>query len=598
MMQSLRELLYLLSARERRHALVLLAAMLVGAVLEMGAVGAIPGFVALLTNPERVRSHALGREALALLPEPADRMLLTAAAALLVIYIVKNSYAALVSYLQARYALNRQVSISRRLFRAYLHSPYQFHLQRNTAELLRNTNSDAQNVVSSFLLPAQTMTMEILTASAILLLLLLAEPLVSLVAFLVLGGSTLLFIRVIRARLLRYGRDMQHFGGKMIQAINEGLGGVKTTKVLGREDHFLHRYTEYAERFARAAQFRQVMTELPRLFLEVCAMVGLLGVAALLLAERRPVGSIVPTLSLLAVAVVRMIPSFNRITSSLTGMRYGRPSLAVVYNDLRELDLVGAPTAETSTSSEVALFTTSIRLDDVLYEYPGASRPSLVGISLEIPKGSVVGFVGPTGAGKTTLVDVVLGLLHPTRGRVLVDGRDLREHTSWWRRHVGYVPQDIYLVDDSIRRNVAFGIADADIDDPAVHRALEAAQLADFVASLPDGIEAVVGERGVRLSGGQRQRIGIARALYHDPEVLILDEATSSLDNETERYVMQAVDHLRGSRTIMMIAHRMSTVRSCDRLYLLRNGCVTGCGSWEDLRAGNRDFRRMIGAGT
>ena len=597
MRESIRQLRYLLTQREQRNLLVLFAAMLGGAVLEMGAVGAIPGFVALLTSPDRVRSHALGRAILDLLPSRPDQMMLAAAAALLVIYIVKNSYVATVTYLQARYALNRQVSISRRLFAAYLHSPYTYHLQRNTADLLQRTNADAQNIVACFLFPALVMTMECLTATGILLLLLLAEPIISLVALLVLGGATLVFIRIVRARLVHYGLALQHYSAKMIQTINEGLGSLKVTKVFGREAHFLRLFTDYAEQFAEAGKFRQVMNELPRLFLEVCAMVGLLAVAALLLLEHRQVNTIVPTLSLLAVAVVRMIPSFNRITSSLTAIRYGTPSLAAVYGDIAAIDESDEGALDTVTTTAGTPFTTSIQLDGVRYDYPGAPRPSLLNISLEVPKGSVVGFVGSTGAGKTTLVDVVLGLLHPTQGRVLVDGRDLGDHLGWWRRQVGYVPQDIYLVDDSIRRNVAFGIPDAEIDDVAVRRAIEAAQLSDFIDSLPNGIDTVVGERGVRLSGGQRQRIGIARALYHDPSVLILDEATSSLDTETERYVMQAVDHLRGSRTIMMIAHRMTTVRNCDRLYLLRNGCVAGCGSWDELHRESRDFRRLLGVG-
>lgn len=596
MRQAIYELHYLLSPRERRNAVILLLAMLAGAVLEMLAVGAIPGFVALLTDASRLRNHAVGRAILGLLPSRPETMLLAAAGALLVLYVVKNAYISLVTYLQARYALNRQVSISRRLLATYLHSPYEFHLQRNSAELLRNTTSDAQNIVGSFLLPALTLTMECLTATAILTLLLVAEPLISLVALLVLGGATFVFVRLIRARLLRYGRDMQYYSGKMMQAINEGLGSVKITKVLGREQHFLRQYTEYVEGFARAAEFRQVMTETPRLFLEVCAMVGILGVAALMLAEHRAVNTIIPALSLLAVAVVRMIPSFNRLTGSLTAMRYGRPALATVYEDLRAHEQQAATTA--AVTAESAPFVSGITLDNVEFLYPGAARPSLSGLTMEIPKGSVVGFVGPTGAGKTTLVDVVLGLLVPTSGRVLVDDRDLRHHAGWWRRQVGYVPQDVFLVDDTIRRNVAFGIPDSEIDDVAVQRAIEAAQLAQFVESLPARADTVVGERGVRLSGGQRQRIGIARALYHDPSVLVLDEATSSLDNETERYVMDAVDHLRGSRTIMMIAHRMTTVRNCDRLYLLRNGCVVGCGSWEELQRESGDFRRLLGVGT
>jgi ATP-binding cassette subfamily C protein len=289
----------------------------------------------------------------------------------------------------------------------------------------------------------------------------------------------------------------------------------------------------------------------------------------LLLAQGRPPTEIVPTLALLAVAVVRMLPSFNRITGAVTMVRFGQFAVGVVHEDLRLLDHRGV-----ADPAAPLAFHEAIRLEDVTYQYPGAAMPSLRGVSLEIPKGTVVGFVGSTGSGKTTLVDVILGLLGPTDGRVLVDGRDLRGHEAAWQMQAGYVPQDVYLADDTLRRNIAFGLPDAEVNEDAIWRAVDAAQVREFVARLPLGLDTVVGERGVRLSGGQRQRVGIARALYHDPEVLVLDEATSALDHDTERAVMDAVEHLRGSRTILLIAHRFSTVQGCDRVIEVARGRV------------------------
>lgn len=589
----LRKLSDILSPREKRQAVALFALMICGATMEMVGVGAIPAFVTLLSEPSRVTRFKFVQSLIAHLPRHDDSTLVLAGAAvLLVFFLVKNSYLAALAALTARYITRRQIAIARRLFTAYLGASYTFHLQRNTAELLRNANSEAVEVVGSVLMPGLTLLMETLTTVAILLLLLVAEPFISLLAFALLGGATFLFIRAIRRRVMYYGQLAQEYRLRMIQTVNEALGGIKITRVLGRERHFNDAYAVETDRYADALRYRQLMTDLPRLYLETVAIFGVLGVATLLIAQHRPVQTVVPTLSILAVAIVRMIPSLNRITASLTTMRYGKFSLDVVHNDLALLKDVQFSGPEEGTSR----FASRIVLDQLSYQYPGAATASLQDIDLTIPRGAVVGFVGPTGAGKTTMVDLILGLLEPTSGRITIDGRDLRHHVSEWQRQIGYVPQDIFLTDDTIKRNIAFGLPDETIDVAALQRAIDAAQLSEFVTSLPLGVETMVGERGVRLSGGQRQRIGIARALYHDPEVLILDEATSSLDNETERYVMQSVERLRGGRTIILIAHRMSTVKACDTLFVLRDGRLAESGSYAELLQASSDFRRLAAA--
>lgn len=556
----------LLSPRERWQALALFGLMLGGTLLELVGVGAIPAFVTLLSDPTGLdRFPQIGQALARLGATTPERLVLGGAAALFVLFAIKNVYLAFQSWATARYAFNRQVGIARRLLRRYLTSPYTFHLQRNSAELLRNSNQDAMEVVGSGLMPLLTLTKEALTVAAVLLLLLWVEPLTSAVAFGILGGTTALFLRVMRRRTLAFGQQMHTARLEMIQAVNEGLGGIKVTRVLGREQDFFDTFAAASDRYAHAGRLRQVLGEVPRLFLETAGIAGLLGVAALLTVQGRPAGALIPTLTLLAVAVVRMIPSFNQITAALNGIRYGRFAIDAVYQDLV------AP--ETQPSAETGLaFNDAIRLEGVSYQYPNAPEPSLRDVSLTIRRGEAVGFVGPTGAGKTTLVDVVLGLLAPTAGRLTVDGVDVAGHERGWQRLVGYVPQDIYLTDDTIRRNVAFGVAADAIDDVAVRRAIEAAQAQEFVDRLPEGLDTVVGERGVRLSGGQRQRLGIARALYHDPAVLVLDEATSALDGGTEAAVMDAVEALHGSRTILMIAHRLSTVEGCDRIVEIRDG--------------------------
>ncbi|MCP9781691.1 ABC transporter ATP-binding protein [Cyanobium sp. To12R1] len=566
MSELIRKLTVLLSRRERWQAAALLAVMLGGSLLELAGVGAIPAFVAVLSDPSVLdRFPAVGGYAVLLGLDAPERLVLWGAVALLLLFVVKNAYLAAQSWITARYVYNRQIGIAQRLLRRYLYSTYEFHLHRNSAELIRNANDDALHVVGAGLLPLLTVAKELLTVAAVLLLLLWVEPVTSAVAFGILGGMTALFLRLMRRHSLHLGQEMHTARMEMIRAIQEGLGGIKVTRVLGREAGFVDGFARASERYGYAGRIRQVLLDSPRLFLETAGIAGLLGVAALLTAQGRPAGALIPTLTLLAAAVVRMIPSFNQISAALSSVRFGRSAIDALYQDLVSPE-------ELIKNEDKLPFREEIRLEDVTYRYPNASEPSLNKVSLTIRYGEAIGFVGPTGAGKTTLVDIVLGLLNPTEGRLTVDGVDVVGRERAWQRQIGYVPQEIFLTDDTIRRNVAFGIPLGEINDEAVRQALKAAQAHEFVDRLPGGLDSMVGERGVRLSGGQRQRLGIARALYHDPVVLILDEATSALDGETEAAVMEAVESLHGSRTILMIAHRLTTVEGCDRVFKLKGG--------------------------
>jgi ABC-type multidrug transport system fused ATPase/permease subunit len=581
-LQMARKLMNLMSSRQRIQLAGLFIMMSVGAIFEMVGIGAIPAFAALVGSPERVINHPLVRRFVGDLSAiPHSDLLLYAAGALLVVFVTKNVYLFILLIAQSGFTQRFQATIAVRVLRAYLYSAYDLHLQRNPSELLRNANSEAFEIIGAVVMPGMVLSMELLTVSAILTLLFLAEPAASLFACILLGGTVTIFVRTIRRRLSRYGAQMQHYRGKMVQAVHESLSSVKMTKVLGREEFFLDTFGDYTRGYVKSSRFRQIAMESPRLFLELVAIAGLLGVAAVLTLQGKPTVTVTVTLSLLAVALVRTIPSVNRITSALATLRYGDFALDAISRDLSELEThEGA--AQRGHNSALPL-RASVRFENVTYRYPGAARPSLVGISLCIERGESVAIIGPTGAGKTTLVDLLLGLLTPSEGRILIDESDMATSPRSWQRSIGYVPQDIYLVDDTIRRNIALGIREGDIDSAALERALSAAQLDIFVRSLPDGMDTVVGERGVRLSGGQRQRIGIARALYNDPSVLILDEATSSLDNETEALVIAAVDRLRGARTIIVIAHRMSTIRNCDRAFVLRDGKLEASGNVAEM---------------
>jgi ABC-type multidrug transport system fused ATPase/permease subunit len=378
------------------------------------------------------------------------------------------------------------------------------------------------------------------------------------------------FHLLVRRNVGRYGLLQQNAQALRIKSISQGLGGIEEIKVLGREAYFVSEFAKHERTFSEVSRYAMVLNQMPRLFMETVAFSALfLAVAGVLLSGGRA-ADLLPTLALFAVAAMRLMPSVNRIQSAITRISYYRPSIGVVCTDARREQQEGAGEPE---SSDIQ-FAHEITLRDISYIYPGASSPSLQGINLTIPKGASVAVVGASGAGKTTLADIILGLLKPSSGQILVDGEDVDRSLASWQRHLAYIPQTIFLSDDSIRRNVAFGIEDDEIDDDRVWSALELAQLKAHVEAMPCQLDTVVGERGVSLSGGQRQRVGIARALYNNPDVLILDEATSALDADTERAISQSIDALAGSKTLIVIAHRLSTIEKCTLKIHLHNGRI------------------------
>jgi ATP-binding cassette subfamily C protein len=592
----LKRLSYLLNANEKRNAVILFAMMWFGALLEVVGVGAIPAFVGVISMPERLLEVEAVRfvyEALGI--TSVQGMVMWAALGLILVFLVKNLYLAFLSYAKARYTSGRRVAISKRLFHAYLRSPYTFHLQRNTAELLRNTNSESGSIMSGVMMPLMQIVMESMVLMFVFVLLIVVEPLVTLVVFGVLGTITVAFYRATRAKIEEYAKEEQRHRKLSVQAVNQGLGGFKDARILGREQFFLETYAESAWFQAETERFMSVISSLPRLFLETVAVAGMLGVSALLVVQDRELGAIIPTLTLLGVAIVRLMPSFQKIAMYLNQLKRGEKSLEAVYVDLVELEAQERSVYERQRTPEPMQFEREVRLDGLSYQYPGQGGYALRDVSLVIPKNAAVGFVGPSGAGKTTVIDVILGLLDPTAGRVLVDGVDVQGRLPSWQQKIGYIHQSIYLTDDTVRGNVAFGMNEDEIDDDAVWAAIEAAQLRELVESLPEGLDMVVGERGVRLSGGQRQRIGIARALYHNPEVLVMDEATSALDNHTERQFVEALERLQGNHTLIVIAHRLSTVRNCDTLFVLEDGGLVAEGSYDELMVRSDAFRQMAG---
>jgi ATP-binding cassette, subfamily B, bacterial PglK len=568
----------LLSPAERRTTLLLLGLMAVGAVLEALGIGAVIPAIALLMQGDLPARYPILAGLLARLGNPGPAQLATyGMLGLAAIYLVKTSFLAFLVWRQTEFSFDVQAHLSQRLYTTYLRQPYTFHLQRNSAELIRNAITEVNQFTGNVLLPGLLVVTEGLVAASIAGLLLTIEPLGATVVVLVLGATAWGFHRLTRERVLRWGAARQVHEGLRMQHLQQGLGGAKEVKLLGREADFLAQYQTHNVRSARLTQYQIAVVQFPRLMLELLGVVGLTILVLTMQAQGRDLASVLPAVGLFAAAAFRLMPSVNRMLGAVQALKFGRPVIDLLGV---ELTLAAPPPARTV---KVRQLRSAIALTGVQYTYPGAAAPAINEVSLVVRQGEAVGVVGASGAGKSTVVDVVLGLLHPQIGAVTMDDVDIREELRAWQDQVGYVPQSVYLTDDTLRRNVAFGLAEEQIDDAAVVRAVQAAQLTDFVRELPEGLNSVVGERGVRLSGGQRQRIGIARALYQDPAVLVLDEATSALDGATEQGVMEAVTALHGRKTLLIVAHRLSTVAYCDRVYRLDRGRVVAEGRPAEL---------------
>jgi ABC-type multidrug transport system fused ATPase/permease subunit len=496
--------------------------------------------------------------------------------AMVFIYIVRSLFLFWSLWIQKGFSASVSGRLSQSLFSIYLRQPYMFHLQRNSSTLIRSTQN-ATAIVSSGVDPFLILLSDGLVAGALFTLLIFVEPVGTMTVLLVFGLSTFLFQVITRRRIDSWGHQVDFHERKILQHLQEGFGGAKDVKLLGREGEFLLQYKRHLGRSIRIKRIYNVILTLPRSFMEIITIVGLCLLVVSMVVRDRPLADIVPILGLFAAAAFRVMPSINRLLMATQTLIFNRSIIASVYRDF----LLDTP--EVNNSSHLEPFTKQLELKDVSFKYPTAATPSLQNVSLVVNRGEAVGFVGPSGAGKSTLVDVILGLFAPTSGVVSVDGSDVHQNLRNWQNQIGYVPQAIYLTDDTLRRNVAFGLNDENIDDDLVREAIRLAQLHEFVTTLPDGLETVVGERGVRLSGGQRQRIGIARALYHKPSVLVLDEATSSLDTPTEHGVMQAVQALQGSKTVIIVAHRLSTVEYCDRLYRIEDSRITEEGTFAEV---------------
>jgi ATP-binding cassette subfamily C protein len=494
--------------------------------------------------------------------------------------------------MQYRTAYQTAADLSRQLMTNYLNSDYAFFLTRNSAELARTT-WDAVNIVALFgFVPLLVSFSEVFIVLALLAVLTATAPALTLMAFLVTGGALAITFRFVHPRLRRIGETHELLSNRVFRLMQQSLGGARDVRLYQSETFFIDQLSSERDRMGRGLAAQATLSSAPRIVVEaVFAIFILLFVGVAALGNNLGAGT-VALLGLFAYAALRTMPSINKISLAVSSLRTGASAIDTVTRDVNQ-SMWDVDMRRMSASVFPLHLERHIYIDDVSYRYPNHQDQVLEGVSLEIMKGQSVGLVGSTGAGKSTLVDIILGLLNPERGSVLVDDVDISHRVAEWQRSLGVVSQTVFLLDDSLRRNIAFGIADDDIDDARLAEAVSAAQLDEFVGSLPEGLETVVGERGARVSGGQRQRVAIARALYRQPEVVVFDEGTSALDSLTEADVMAALDNLRGDRTLIMVAHRLTTVRHCDQIVLLEAGRVVDTGTYDELLERSASFRQM-----
>lgn len=490
---------------------------------------------------------------------------------LIFIYIIKNIVVSLMYYGQYAFTFNAQKKLSSRMLECYLNQPFLFHLQNNSADLIRNINSDV-----TMMFQAVISTLGLLAEVAVCLILgvylLIQDKSIAIGVVVILGTFVLLFAKKYKDYLRKIGEEDRNYSAGIVKWLQQSLGGIKETKILGREkffhEEFYYNYNNWAER----EKVYRLLHVIPRPIMEMVVVSALLGIIVLKLLNGTNSSYFITTVSVFAVAAFRLLPSINRITANYSVAMFNLPAFDAVYKDLKEIEKLSEKYISEIEKDSDLKFQKQIELKNISFMYPRKEEKVLDNVNLTIKKNQSVAFVGPSGSGKTTLADIILGILSPCSGQILVDETDIASSPGGWRSKLGYIPQSIYLMDDTIRNNILYG--QTETDEERLKKAIEKAQLKEFIDSLKHGVDTVIGENGVCLSGGQRQRIGIARALYSDPEILVLDEATSALDNETEEAVMDAINLLSGTKTLIIIAHRLSTIERCDIVYEIKNKSV------------------------
>lgn len=583
-MQTFKKIFYLLTLKERKEVILLLIMISIMAFLDMIGVASILPFMAVLSNPEIIEANIILSKMFMFFKifgvENKQQFLFALGILVFVLLVISLTFKAFTAYAQVRFSQMRQYSISKRLVEGYLNQPYGWFLNKHSADLGKNVLSEVGQVVAGGITPLITLITNIIVAAALIGLLVLVDPKLAFVAAFSLSLAYIIIYKFVRKYLDKIGKE-RFFNNQMrFTAISDAFGAAKEIKVSGLEQTYIKRFSAPAQIFAHNQASATIIRQLPRYALEAIAFGGVILMILYLILKSGSFNNALPIISLYVFAGYRLMPALQQIYGSYTQLTFVGPSLDALSYDLKNLT-----SFKSNNDQSIMLLDKTIVLKNICYNYPNASRTALKDINLNISAKTTVGLVGATGSGKTTTVDIILGLLEAQKGTLEVDGQIIsKKNLRTWQRSIGYVPQQIYLADDTVAANIAFGKDPKDIDQERIEKVSKIANLHNFVVNeLPIKYQTTIGERGIRLSGGQKQRIGIARALYHNPQVLVLDEATSALDNETEQVVMEAINNIRKNITIILIAHRLNTVKNCDIIFKIDKGRIVNKGTYSEL---------------
>lgn len=572
MLRIIKKFQELFNQQQKFKILVIISLMIIGAFLETLGVSLVVPLITTILDDSFFRTNAIAREISILVGiESAKAFVILMLIALVLIFIIKDLFLYFEYYVQQRFICNNRVYIQKKLMEAFLDRPYEYFLHETTANIQRVIVDD---VGRSFLLLNNMMTLctELSICAVVLVAIVAVDITMAGFICIVLLIEILLIAKKVKPTMTKLGNGAREANGQTNKWIIQAVQGIKEVKVTGKQEFFVKNYTEFATRNARIEQKSQLLMNAPRLIIEAVTVSAMLGLMAVMLLLGKDVANLLPQLSAFAVAAVRLLPSVNRISASMNNLSLWEPNLDALLLNLKAVQKwEQKEDKHIEERREKLSLTENCMLSNITFTYSKMGQKILENTDMLIPVGKSVGIVGTSGAGKTTAVDILLGLLRPQEGEVLCDGRNIMDNYSWWLENLSYIPQTIYMLDDTIAANVAFGSSADNFSEAEVKRALKEAQLEEFVQSLPEGIYTKIGERGMRLSGGQRQRIGIARALYTNPALLIFDEATSALDNNTEAAIMEAINALKGKKTMIIIAHRLTTIEDCDMVYRVEN---------------------------
>ena len=571
MIDNIKKIFFLLSEKERKNLLILTLLLFFGMILEVFGLGILIPLISLLLDPESLSNNSFLIILRPLFSEFSDQNFYIIFILLIIsLLITKIFFLLFLTFKQNIFLSNLTASLSKNLFQSYLSQPYNFHLERNAAELIKNIQIEI-GVFSSYLLSLVTILIEGGILISVILTLIYIEPIGAISIGLFFGLFSSIFFQFTKRKLLIWGNLRQEIDIQLSKISLEGIGSVKDLLILGRTDFFINAFSSNSQKKARITANNGTVSQMPRYFLELITILGLMGFIVIMLYRDENKISLISTLGVFVAATFRMIPSLTRILASFQNFKFNHPSVEIIYNEIKSAKKINSsPKFDTNFFD----FKSKIELKNIFFNY-SEDKLILKNINLTIHKGDSIGIIGESGSGKSTLIDMILGLHIPSKGEFKIDGIDSLKVLSKWRKSIGYVSQSIYLTDDSIKNNIALGIPDKEINYKKINDVIDQVQLRTFINLTKDGINSKVGERGMQLSGGQLQRIGIARALYNDPKVLVLDEATSSLDQQTETEVLESINNFKDQKTVIMIAHRLSTLRNCDYIYKIEDGKIS-----------------------